>query len=209
MGSAMPQIRHMMVTTITQPILNRPSPGLQWAAPSAVYQGGGGKCAIDITNNKISARSNIIMGTWNVRTLREAGKLDELTHEMNRYRLKYLGLCEVRWKSIGETSTQEGHKLYFSGRDDKHKQGVGFFIHKNTMNCVMGCRPISSRLITIRLRATPFNITIIQAYAPTSEYDDDDVDDFYEQLQEVLDQTPKKDILVVQGDWNAKIGKML
>ena len=69
----------------------------------------------------------------------------------------------------------------------------------------MGCRPISSRLITICLRATPFNITIIQAYAPTSDYDD--VEDFYEQLQEVLDQTPKKDILVVQGDWNAKIGE--
>ena len=193
-----PQIRHMMMTTHT---------GLQRAAHSAVYQGGGGKCAIDIPNNKISARSNIIMGTWNVRTLREAGKLDELTHEMNRYRWNILGLCEVRWKSIGETSTQEGHKLYFSGRDDKQKQGVAFLIHKNTVNCVMGCRPISSRLITIRLRATPFNITIIQAYAPTSDYDDDDVEDFYEQLQEVLDQTPKKDILVVQGDWNAKIGE--
>ena len=149
------------------------------------------------------------MGTWNVRTLREAGKLDELTLEMNRYRWNILGLCEVRWKNIGETSTKEGHKLYFSSRDDKHEQGVGFLIHKNTVKCVMGCRPISSRLITIRLRATPFNITIIQAYAPTSDYDDDDddVEDFYEQLQEVLDQTPKKDILVVQGDWNAKIGE--
>ena len=71
----------------------------------------------------------------------------------------------------------------------------------------MGCRPVSSQLITIRLRAMPFNITIIQAYAPTSDYDDDNVEDFYEQLQEVLDQTPKKDILVVQGNWNAKIGE--
>ena len=89
---------------------------------------------------------------------------------------------------------------YFSGRDDKHEQGVGFLIHKNTVNCVMGCRPVSSRLITIRLRAMPFNITSIQAYAPTSDYDDDDVEDFYEQLQEVLDHTAKKDILAVQSD---------
>ena len=212
MGSAKrhpPKIRHMIMTTITQPIPDRPSPGLQRAAPSAVYQGEGGKCATDIPNYKISARSNIIMGTWNVRTLIETGKLDELTHEMNRYRWNILGLCEVRWKSIGETSTQEGHKLYFSGRNDKPEQGVGFLIHKNTVNYVMGCRPISSRLITIRLRATPSNVTIIQAYAPTSDYDDDDddVEHFYEQLQEVLDQTPKKDILVVQGDWNAKIGE--
>jgi hypothetical protein len=71
----------------------------------------------------------------------------------------------------------------------------------------MGCRPVSSQLITNRLRATPFNITIIQAYAPTSDYDDADVEDFYDQLQEVVDKAPKKDILVVQGDWNAKIGE--
>ena len=69
------------------------------------------------------------------------------------------------------------------------------------------CQPISSRLITIRLRATPFNITIVQAYAPTTDYDDEKIEGFYEQLQEVVDQIPKKDILVVQGDWNAKVGK--
>ena len=133
MGSAMrhpPQIRHMKMKNMTQPIPDRPSPGLQRTAPPAVYQGGGGKCVPDMPNNKISARSNIITGTWNVRTLREAGKLDELTHEMNIYRWNILGLCEVRWKSIGETSTQEGHTLYYSGRDDKQEQGVGFLIHK-------------------------------------------------------------------------------
>ena len=70
----------------------------------------------------------------------------------------------------------------------------------------MGCRPVSSRLITIRLRAAPFNITIIQAYAPTSDYDDNKIEEFYDQLQNVIDQTPK-DILVVHGDWNAKVGR--
>ena len=71
----------------------------------------------------------------------------------------------------------------------------------------MGCHPVSSRLITIRLRAVPFNITIVQAYAPTSDYDDNKIEEFYDQLQNVIDQTPKKDILVVQGDWNAKVGR--
>ena len=66
---------------------------------------------------------------------------------------------------------------------------------------------VSSRLISIRLRAAPFNITIIQVYAPTSGHDDSEVDHFYQKLQETIDQTPKKDILVVQGDWNAKVGK--
>ena len=71
----------------------------------------------------------------------------------------------------------------------------------------MGCRPLSSRLIAIRLKTSPFNITIIKAYAPTTDYDDDDIEDFYDQLQEVIDQTPKKDVLVVQGDGNAKKGE--
>ena len=94
-----------------------------------------------------------------------------------------------------------------SGKEDKHKHGIGFLVHKDIVNTVMGCRPVSSRLITIRLRAVPFNITIVQAYAPTSDYDDNEIEEFYDQLQNVIDQTPKKGILVVQGDWNAQVGR--
>ena len=71
----------------------------------------------------------------------------------------------------------------------------------------MGCRLVSSRLITIRLRAVPFNITIVQVHAPTSDYDDNEIEEFYDRLQNVIDQTQKKDSLVVQGDWNAKVGR--
>ena len=59
--------------------------------------------------------------------------------------------------------------------------------------------------MTVRLRASPFDITIIQVYPPTSSYGDSDVNEFYRELQSLIDQTPKQDILVVQGDWNAKI----
>ena len=88
----------------------------------------------------------------------------------------------------------------------KNEHCVEFLVQKNTLNAVMGCRPVSSRLITIRLRAVPFNITIVQIYAPTSDYDDNKIEELYDQLQNVTDQTPKKDILV-QGDWNAKVGR--
>ena len=80
-------------------------------------------------------------------------------------------------------------------------------MHKVVVGAVLGYQPVSSRLISIRLRAAPFNITIIPVYAPTSGHDDSEVDHFYQKLQETIDQTPKKDILVVQGDWNAKVGK--
>ena len=118
-----------------------------------------------------------------------------------------MGLCEMRWKNFGEMSTDDGLKVYFSGEEGKHEYGVGFLVHKHIVGAVLGCQPVSSRLISIPLRAAPFNITIIQVYAPTSGHDDSEVDHFYQKLQETIDQTPKKDILVVQGDWNAKVGK--
>ena len=97
--------------------------------------------------------------------------------------------------------------MYFSGKEDKHEQGVGFLVHKEIVKSVIRCRPISSRLMTVRLRASPFNITIIQVYESTSSYDDNDVDESHRELQSPVDQTPKQDILVVQGDSNAKVGE--
>ena len=98
-------------------------------------------------------------------------KLLELTHETDRHRWNILGSCKMRRKNFGETTTEEGHKVFSSGKKDKHEHDVGFLVHKDIMNAVMGCCPVSSRLITIRLKAVPFNITIVQAYAPTSDYD--------------------------------------
>ena len=115
---------------------------------------------------------------------------------MERYRWNILGLCEMRWKDFGKTTIVEGHKVFFSGKVDKQKHGIGFLVHKDIMNTVMECHPVSSRLITIRLRAVPFNITKVQVYAPKSDYDDNEIEEFYDQLQNVIDQTPKKDILV-------------
>ena len=204
---SMPKTHHMQMTTLPFTIPDRSSPGTR-TTPFVLHQGRGVKLATGARlPPKLRIRKNISIGTWNIRTLRMPGKVEELAHEMNRYHWTILGLCEVRWKNFGETSTQDGHKLYYSGRDDKHEHGVGFLVHKDMVNTVMSCRPVSSRLIIIRLRATPLNITIVQAYAPTTDHDDEELEDFYDQLQEVLDQAPKKDILVVQGDWNAKIGE--
>ena len=72
------------------------------------------------------------------------------THEMDRYRWSILGLCEMRWKNFGKTTTEEGLKVFFSGKEDKHKHGVGFLVHKDIVNTVIGCRPVFSRYINIR-----------------------------------------------------------
>ena len=157
-----------MMMINTQNIPDGSQPGLTMIAPSAPHQDIRDKYNIGDQTSKIRERDNITIGTWNVRTMRPAGKLKELTFEMDRYRWNLLELCEVRWKNFGETTTEEGHKLYYSSKEYKHEYGVGFLVHKNIMKSAMGCRPIS-----IRLRADPFNITVIQAYAPTTDNNDD------------------------------------
>ena len=97
--------------------------------------------------------------------------------------------------------------MYFYGKEDKHKEGVGFLVHEDILNTVMGSRPVFSRLIIIRLKATSVSIQIVQAYILTSDHADNDVEEFYNQQQGVLDRSPEKDILVAQSDWNANVGE--
>ena len=120
------------MTTHNHTMSNRSPPGSTRTAPSAVLQEGVFKYATG-ASSKIRGRDDITIGTWNTRTLRAAGKLQELTHEMDRYRWNILGLYEMRWKNFGETTTEEGHKVFFSGKEDKHEHGVGFLVHKYIM----------------------------------------------------------------------------
>ena len=84
--------------------------------------------------------------------------------------------------------------------------GAVFLVHKSIKSAMLGCQPISSRIITIRLRAKPLNITIIQVYAPTTDYDDEHMGQFYNQIQAVIDKVNKKDTLIIQGYWNSNYG---
>ena len=102
---------------------------------------------------------------------------------MDRYRRNNLRLCEKKWKNFDETTTEKGHKVFSSGQEDKHEHGVRFLVHKDFGSSIMPCRPTSSRLITTRLRAVPSNITVVKAYAPTSDYNDNEIEEFYDQLE--------------------------
>ena len=113
----------------------------------------------------------------------------------------------MRWKNFGKTTAEEGHKVFCSGKEDKHEHGAAFLVHKDIVNTVTGCHPVSSRLILICLTTVPFNMTVVHLYVPTSDYDDNEIEESYDQLQNVIDQTLKKNILVVRGGWNPKVGK--
>ena len=114
---------------------------------------------------------------------------------------------EKLWKNNNRGRAEEGHKIFFSGKEDKHEHGAGFFVHQDCVKSVMGCRPVSSRLITIRLRVVPFNITVGHTYTPKSDCDHNEIKEFYDQLLNVIDQTSKRGVLVVHGDLKAKVGK--
>ena len=79
-------------------------------------------------------------------------------------------------------------------------------VNERVRNAVLGCSLSNDRMISIRLQGKPFNITVIQVYAPTSNAEEAEVERFYEDVQDALELTPKKDVLFIIGDWNAKVG---
>ena len=79
-------------------------------------------------------------------------------------------------------------------------------VNKRVQNAVLGCNLKNDRMISVHFQGKPFNITVIQVYAPTSNTEEAEVERFYEDLQDLLELTPKKDVLLIIGDWNAKVG---
>ena len=79
-------------------------------------------------------------------------------------------------------------------------------VNKRVQNAVLGCSLKNDRMISVRFQGKPFNITVTQVYAPMSNAEEAEVERFYEDLQDLLELTPKKDVLFIRGDWNAKVG---
>jgi hypothetical protein len=186
-------------------------PGEQGPRPLPSNQGKVEKLAtgkhLNTTGNPQRLRlvKNILtVGTWNVQTLWAAGKLELLRNEMKRFRYDIIGISEVRWTGSGETPAGD---FIWSGEEKLHTRGVGFFLSERAKKALIGFNPISSRIISARFEATPFNITIIHAYAPTSASSDEEIEAFYSTIEEALRETGKKDVIILTGDWNAKIGE--
>ena len=92
------------------------------------------------------------------------------------------------------------------GQESLRRNGVALIVNKRVQNAVLGCNLKNDRMISVRYQGKPFNITVIQIYAPTTNAKEAEVEPFYEDLQDLLELTPKKDVLFMIGDWNAKVG---
>ena len=144
-------------------------------------------------------------GTWNVRSMYDA-KLDTVTAEMKRLDIDVLGISELRWKEKGHFSAPGGYKIFYSGSVDSKRNGVAVICSNRAAKCVLGYKPINDRIITIRFAAKPINVVIVQVYTPITAASEEEIDNFYEQLQETIDSTSKNDMLIMMGDLNAKVG---
>ena len=164
---------------------------------------------------KQKRKDSINIAAWNVRTLQDNASAMErrtaiLAKELNRYNIDIVALSETRLPDSGQLEERgSGYTFFWSGRPrDEHRQaGVGFAI-RNKYIKLLDKLPlgINDRLMTLRLKMTYGHVTIISAYAPTMTHTDETKEEFYEELDRLIEATPHADKLLLLGDFNARVG---
>ena len=132
-------------------------------------------------------------------------KLEVVKQEMARVNIDILGIGELKWTGMGGFNSDE-HYIYYSGQESLKRNGVAIIVNERVRNAVHGCSLKNNRMISVRFQGKPLNIMVIQVCALTSNAEEAEVELFYEDLQDLLELTPQKDVLFIKGDWNAKVG---
>ena len=133
------------------------------------------------------------------------GKLEVVKQEMARVNIDVLGISELKWTGMGEFYSDD-HCIYYCRQEFLRRNGVAIIVNKRVQNAVPGCNLKNDRMLSVHFQGKPFNTTVIQVCAPTSNAEEAEVERFYEDLQDLLELTPKKDVLFIIGNWNAKVG---
>ena len=121
---------------------------------------------------------------------------------MARVNVKILGISKLKWTKMGRFNSDD-HYIYYCGQESLRRNGVDIVVNKRVQNAVLGCNLKNDRMISVHFQGKPFNITVIQIYALTSNAEEAEVEWFYEDLQDLLELIPKIDVLSIFGDWNA------
>ena len=133
------------------------------------------------------------------------GKLEVVKQDRARVNVDILGISQLKWTGMGEFNSDD-HCICYCEQESLRRNGVAIMVNKRVQNAVLGCNLKNDTMISVHLQGKPFNITVIQVYAPTSNAEEAEVEWFYEDLQDLLELTPKKDVRFIIGDWNAKVG---
>ena len=148
---------------------------------------------VDVTSDESKVRcykERSYVGTWNVRSVNQ-GKLEVVKQEMARVNINFLGISDLRWTRMDEFNSDD-HYIYYCGQESLRRNGVAIIVNKRVQNAVLGCNLKIYRMISVHFQGKPFNITVIQVYAPISNAEEAEVERFYEDLQDLLELTPKK-----------------
>ena len=106
---------------------------------------------------------------------------------------------------MGEFNS-DNHYIYYCRQESLRRNGVAIMVNKRALNAVLRCNLKNDRMISVRFQGKLFNITVIQAYAPTSNAEEAEAEQFFEDSEDLLQLTPKKDVLFIIGAWNPKVG---
>ena len=148
---------------------------------------------MDVTGDRSKVRcykEQYCIGTWNVRSMNQ-GKLEVVKQEMARVNVNLLGISELKWTGMGEFNSDD-HYIYYCGQEYLRRNGVAIMVNKRVQNAVLGGCLKNNRMISVRFQGKPFNITVTQDYATTSNAKEAEVEGFYEDLQDLLELTPQK-----------------
>ena len=126
------------------------------------------------------------------------GKLAVVKQEMARVNVDILGISELKWTGMGEFNSDD-HYIYYCGQESLRRNGVAIMVNKRVRNAVLGCNLKNDRMISVRFQSKPFNITVIQVCAPTSNAEEAKVEWFYEGLQDLLELTPQKKLQTLRN----------
>ena len=133
------------------------------------------------------------------------GKLEVVKQEMNRMKINVLDISELKWAGSGYFDSGD-YKIFYCGNNTTRRNGVALILEKKITRAVIAHHLKNERMMSIRFQGTPMNSTIIQVYAPTTDAEEETIEIFYADLQQLIDETPKKDAILLIGDWNAKVG---
>ena len=124
------------------------------------------------------------------------GKLEVVKQEMARVNIDILGISELKWTGMGEFNSDD-HSIYYFGQESLRRNGVALIVNQRVQNAVLGCNLKNDRMISVHFQGKPLSITVIQVYAPTTNAKE--AEWFYEDLQDLLELTPKKMSFSSQG----------
>ena len=132
------------------------------------------------------------IGTWNVKSMNQ-GKLNMVKQEMARVNINSVGTSELKLMGMGGSNSDD-HYIYYWGQDSLRRNGVTRIVNKRVQNAVLGCNLKNDRMISSHFQGKPFNITVIQVYAPTIDAEEAEVDWFYEDLPQLLELTQRRSL---------------